>query len=411
MTIKKDESIVDDSKMGKLLGGDQSFTDLPGPGDIVKGTIISAEKKEVLLDINGIMTGIVRGKELFNESSEFSDLQAGDETEATVMTLENELGMVELSFRYAGHQRTWAKLEELQTSSETIVAKVTDANKGGLLVIVNGVSGFLPVSQLSPEYYPRIQGGDKNKILEKLKSHVKKEFPVKVLDVNEQQEKLIVSEKAAWEEEQKDLFSKYNVGDKVDGTITAVTDFGVFIQFGENLEGLVHISELAWQRIEDPKALYKVGDKIKAEIINIDGSKIFLSSKKLKADPWEGVEDKYKVSDVVEGKILKVTPFGFFVELDNDIHGLAHISEMKDPKNTNLEKLGKEGEVKSFKIVSIEAKEHRLGLSFVEGAKGESVKEKDDLQDASGPSESEDSEPEVKAEEVKEEEKEEETKE
>ncbi|MBT4722429.1 S1 RNA-binding domain-containing protein [Candidatus Falkowbacteria bacterium] len=378
MTIKKEETKKVETAMDKLFNDDKAFTKLPEEGDIVEGTVISIEKKEVLLDINGVMTGIIRGKELFNESSEFADLKPGDKTEATVVDLDNELGMIELSFRYAGHQKTWTTLDEYKNSSTVVTAKVTDANKGGLLVSVNGVAGFLPVSQLSPEYYPRIQGGDKNKILEKLKSYVKQEFSVKVLDVNSEQEKLIVSEKASWEEAQKDLFSKYKVGDKVDGKITAVTDFGVFVQFGENLEGLIHISELAWQRIDDPRDLYKVNDELQAEIINIDGSKIFLSSKKLIADPWADVAEKYTVGDVVEGKVLKITSYGLFVELDKNIHGLAHISEMKDPNMSNIEKTVKVGELKKFKIVSIEAKEHRLGLAIAEEGKDKSEKIKEE---------------------------------
>jgi small subunit ribosomal protein S1 len=390
MTIKKEETKKVESAMDKLLNDDKAFSKIPEEGNIVEGTVLSVEKKEVLLDINGVMTGIIRGKELFNESSEFAELKAGDKAEATVIDLDNELGMVELSFRYAGHQKVWTTLEDYRNANTIVTAKVTDANKGGLLVTINGVPGFLPVSQLSPEYYPRIQGGDKNKILEKLKSYVKQEFSVKVLDVNAEQEKLIVSEKASWEEAQKDLFSKYKVGDKVDGKITAVTDFGVFVQFGENLEGLIHISELAWQRIDNPRDLYKVNEEIKAEIINIDGSKIFLSSKKLKEDPWKDVSDKYKVNDEVEGKILKITAYGLFVELDKNIHGLAHISEMKDQNVAIIEKNVKPGEMKKFKIVSIEPKEHRLGLALAEEIKGEpslsreageSIKGKDEEED------------------------------
>jgi small subunit ribosomal protein S1 len=359
--VEKDVTNV--SKMQSLLDDPSFAQKMPAVGDIVKGTIVNASKKEVLLDIGGYATGIIRGKELYTESDEFSLMKPGSEVEATVLELENEKGLLELSFRYAGHQRTWAVLAEAKEKNETVTAKVADANKGGLLITVNHVHGFLPVSQLSPEYYPRIQGGDKNKILEKLKSYVGKSFPVKILDSNEETEKLIVSEKAAWEESQKEIFGKYNVGDVVDGKITAVTDFGVFVEFGENLEGLIHISELAWQRIDNPADLYKVGENLKAEIIKIDGSKIFLSSKKLHEDPWKNVAEKYKTGDIVEGIVLKATPFGLFVELDKDIHGLAHISELSNKPITSLESFAKPGSKMSFKIVSIEPNEHRLGLS------------------------------------------------
>lgn len=358
------DNTVESSEMQKLLDADASLSAFPQMGDIITGTVLSASKKEVLLDINGMMTGIIRGKEMFNESSDFADLKEGDEAEATVLEPENEDGLVELSFRYAGHQKAWAELQKYKTASTIIKARINDANKGGLLISVNNVQGFLPVSQLSPEYYPRIQGGDKNKILEKLKTYVGKDFNVKVLDCDEEAEKLIVSEKAAWEEDQKDVLGQHKVGELVEGKITAITNFGVFVEFGKNLEGLIHISELAWQRIDDPKNLFNVGDTIKAEIIKIDGSKIFLSSKKLKEDPWKDIEKKYKLGDLVEGVVKKTTPFGLFVELDQDIHGLAHISELSDKNITNLDEFCKPGEKMKFKIVSIEPNEHRLGLSL-----------------------------------------------
>lgn len=363
--MSKKKIITDtNSPMQALLEQDAAIKTLPKVGDIITGKVLSASKKEVLLDFSGFMAGIIRGKELYNEAEEFANLKAGDEAEATVLELENEQGMLELSFRYAGHQKTWTTLQDHKAKNESVSAKITDANKGGLLVMINSVPGFLPVSQLSPEYYPRVQGGDKNKILERLKSYVGQSFTVKILDVDPESEKLIVSEKAAWEEAQKDVLSKYNVGDAVEGKITAVTDFGVFVEFGENLEGLIHISELAWQRIDDPKELFKVGDGIKAEIIKIEGSKIFLSSKKLKKDPWSNINDKYHVGDIVDGTVQKTTPFGLFVQLDEDIHGLAHISELSKKKIDSIDEFAKPGTTMKFKIVSIEPAEHRLGLSI-----------------------------------------------
>lgn len=365
---KKEEKVLSE-KMKKLLEDNQQAAKLPEVGDLITGTVVSASKKEVLLDVNGITTGIVRGKELYNESAEFADLKPGDEVEATVMELENEQGMMELSFKYAGHQKAWADLEKYKQENTIIGVKILDANKGGLLISLNHINGFLPVSQLNPEHYPRVPGGDKTKILERLKSYVGEEFKVKIIDADEPQEKLIVSEKAAWEEDQSDILEKYNVGDKIEGEITAITDFGVFVKFGENLEGLAHISELAWQRIDDPNKLFKVGQKIKAEIIKIEGSKIFLSFKKLQKDPWENIEKKYKIGQQVKGKVLKVNPFGLFVELDKDIHGLAHISELTDKQVTNpseLERIAKPGDELDFIIVSIEPDKHRLGLSLAD---------------------------------------------
>src|SRR3989338_2338253 len=250
-----------ESEFKKLLE-DKQYFNLPKIGDLVKGTVISASKNEVYIDLGGIATGLVRGKECYGESEEYRNLKPGDEVEATVLELENENGEVELSFRYAGRQRAWQDIKKVEESGQIINAIITDANKGGLMVKLGSTLGFLPVSQLSPEHYPRVPGGDKNRILEILKSYVSQKFEVKVIDTDENEDKLIVSEKAAWEEKQKDVISSYKVGDTVKGKVTAVTDFGVFVEFGENLEGLIHISELAWQRIDDPADIFKVGDII-----------------------------------------------------------------------------------------------------------------------------------------------------
>lgn len=364
-----------------LAGGD--YLAIPKPGDVVTGRVIGAGRREIRLDINGVMTGVVRGRELFAESSEYGNLDAGVEVEATVLETENENGELELSFRYAGQQKAWETLRGLFTSGEAVETKILEANKGGLIIRLEHISGFLPVSQLSPEHYPRVSGGDKSKILEKLKSYVGMKMKVRVLDVNEEDEKLIVSEKVVWEDSQKNVLSRYNIGDQVEGEITAVADFGAFVKF-DSLEGLVHISEIAWQRIDHPRDLLKIGQKVKAQIIGLEGSKIFLSMKKLVDDPWKSVGERYKVGQEVQGTILKVNPFGFFVELDPEIHGLAHVSELSDKPVTDVHSLGKAGDVVTFKIVSIEPKQHRLGLSLkgvgktdapVEEAKAEEVKE------------------------------------
>jgi ribosomal protein S1 len=337
-------------------------TKIPQPGDIVKGTVISASKAEVKLDIDGIMTGVVRGRELYFESTEYANLKPGSEIEATVMEVENENGELELSFRQAGQKKTWATLLEAFEHKKPISVKINDANRGGLLVSYMQVPAFLPVSQLSPENYPRVSGGDKAKILEKLKSLVGTELKVEIINLDQKEEKLIVSEKNAWHEKQRDVISKYKIGDLVEGTVTAVTNFGVFVSFGDNLEGLVHISELAWQRIDDPGDFYSAGDKIKAEVINIDGAKIFLSVKKLQDDPWKDIDQKYKIGQSYPGTILKINPFGMFVELDKDIHGLAHISQIELAAGQKIDTKYTVGEKKEFTVVSIEPKEHRLGL-------------------------------------------------
>lgn len=358
----------------KLL--DKENLKIPLAGDIVKGTVLAASKAEVKLDIGGITTGVVRGRELYFEAEEYAHLKPGDEVEATIIEEENENGELELSFRSAGQQKAWSTLVDAFENRKILKVKVNDVNKGGLLVSFAQIQGFLPVSQLAPENYPRVNGGDKGKILDKLRSFIGADFEVKVMALDEKDEKLVVSEKEAWQEKQKDIISKYKVGSQVQGSITALTDFGVFVSFGENLEGLIHISELAWQRIEDPSDLFKVGDKVKAEIISIEGAKIFLSAKKLLTDPWHDVESKYKVGQSVSGVILKVNPFGLFVELDKDIHGLSHISQLGLTPGQKINEAYKVGDKKEFTVVSIEPREHRLGLAIVAKEKGAAGAEK-----------------------------------
>src|SRR3989339_177086 len=329
-------NMVDEKKgsFADLLKG--FFSTLPKVGDLVKGKVVAIDAGEVRLDISGVITGVVRGQELFSESCEYADLKIGDEVEATVVEQENENGETELSFRAAGHKLIWQRMAKYMEDGITIPVKVVSANRGGLMMQVDALSGFLPVSQLNPDHYPRVPGGDKNRILEHLKSLAGKTMQVKVIDVSENDDKLIVSEKAVWEDDQKAVLDSYKVGDIVEGEISALTSFGAFVKFGQDLEGLVHISEIAWQRIDHPKDILKVGDKVKAQVIQLDRSKIYLSIKRLVDDPWKSVKDKYKVGDKVSGKILKIEPFGLMVALDKDIHGLAHISELADEGISNL---------------------------------------------------------------------------
>ncbi|OGH69247.1 MAG: hypothetical protein A3D53_01485 [Candidatus Magasanikbacteria bacterium RIFCSPHIGHO2_02_FULL_45_10] len=363
---------------------------VPKVGDVVKGKVISVDRNEIHIDIDGMTTGVVRGRELFAESSEYASLKKGEEVESTVIDLENENGEMELSFRIAGYAKAWDTMKQWLKDGLTIKTKILSANKGGLMLQVEALHGFMPVSQLSPDNYPRVAGGDKNRILEKLREMVGREMEVKVIDVNEADEKLIVSERAVWEDSQKAVLESYKIGDVVDGEVSALTSFGAFLKFGQGLEGLVHISEIAWQRIDHPKDVLKVGDQVKAQIIQLDHSKIYLSVKRIVEDPWKSVKDKYKIGDKVKGKVLKIETFGLMIGLDKDIHGLAHISELSDEPITNLYDKFKIGETQEFEIVSLEPTEHRLGLKLagVKGKSGRAVQkvtekkaEKEDIKD------------------------------
>lgn len=354
---------------GKLLE-EQGLSKIPKVGDLISGKVVSIARNEIRIDIPGFRTGVVRGKELFEIKTETALLKPGDAVEATVLELENESGHVELSLRFAGTRKLWDQLSELKNSRSTTEVTVLDANKGGLLVRFDRSSAFLPVSQLAPEHYPRVADGEKTKILEKLKSFVGAVLRVKVIDANEGENKIIVSEKAVWEDEQSAVLSAYKIGDAVEGTVSATTDFGAFVKFpagadpANALEGLVHISEIAWQRIDHPKDLLKVGDAVKAQIIGIQGSKLFLSIKRLTDDPWKLVAERYHVGDAVKGKIIKANPFGFFVELDPEIHGLAHMSEISEKPVADASEIAKVGDTLEWKIISLDPAEHRLGLSL-----------------------------------------------
>jgi len=367
--------------MEKLMESEQQPA-IPKVGDLVECDVLSVSKNEVLLDIDGLTTGIVRGRELIDESGIYSNIKTSDKVKATVIDMENERGHMELSFRFVGHKKAWDDLHALYKKGDVVSVPVSEANRGGLMVKVGNIEGFLPVSQLTVDHYPRVEGGDKSKILEILNNYIGQDFKVRIIDVDEVDSKLIVSERAAWEEKQKAAMSKYKVGDIVDGQITGVVDFGAFVEFGDNLEGLIHISELAWQRIDNPSDFVNVGEKVKCKIISIDNSKISLSIKALQKDPWVAASKKYTIGQVIKGKVLKINPFGIFVELDKEIHGLAHISELSEKRINNPSEVVKEGKEYSFKILSVEPDNHRLGLSL-KALKDKTVKDKGDSESSS----------------------------
>lgn len=362
--------ITEASSMEDLMTNDEIV--FPKVGDVVEGKIIEITSSAVYLDIAPFGTGIVLGREMKDGMSS-GKLAVDEKVTATITDLESEDGFIELSIREASQEKAWEDLERKLASQEKVKTRVINANKGGLLIEVNGISGFLPVSQLSSKNYPRVEDGDKNKILGMLKKLINQELEVRVLDADKETEKLIVSEKAAQKEKDRAVISNLKVGDVVSGEVSGVVDFGAFIKFlpldkkaeevreEEKLEGLVHISELAWQLIENPRDIIKVGNKVKAQIIGIDEDKISLSIRVLEKDPWSVIE--YQVGDVVKGKVHKINHFGAFVYLNKDIHGLAHISEMTETyPGKNIEEMIKVGEEYDWKILSIEPKDHRMGL-------------------------------------------------
>lgn len=360
---------------------------IPRVGDVIEATVIDISASVVLLDIGPIGTGMVIGREAKSGLSDDEKLRPGSKVQATVVSLDNDEGYIELSIREASYERAWDDLRSKMVNEETIYVKMLDANKGGLMVEVNGVVGFLPVSQLSSKNYPRVEDGDKNKILDLLKRLVGQELSVRIIDINQEDEKLIVSEKAALSDRERKAIAGLHVGDVIHGEVSGVVDFGAFVKFvpshietkdeDSKLEGLIHISELAWQLIDNPREVIKVGDRTEAKIIGIDDTRISLSIKALKEDPWTKITEKYTVGQIYKGKVDKINHFGAFVYLDNDIHGLAHVSEFQEMYPGK--KLDEKIEVKKeymWKVLSIEPREHRMGLVLIDEKKMRELEEK-----------------------------------
>src|SRR4030042_6465035 len=263
---------------------------LPKAGDVIEGKIIALDSNAIYLDLGNFGTGIVMGREIKDGLGATDKLKIGDSVSATVTDLDNEDGYIELSIREASIERAWQDLEEKQLNGKVFETKIFTANKGGLIVEVNGIRGFFPVSQLTNEHYPRVEEGEKSKILEKLRSFIGTEMKVKVIDTDREGEKLIVSEKAAYSDEEKRALSELKVGDVIEGEVSGVVDFGAFVKFlppskldsmheEDKLEGLVHISELAWQLIDNPREVVKTGDKRETQIIGIDDTPLSPSIK------------------------------------------------------------------------------------------------------------------------------------
>ena len=342
---------------------------LPRVGDIIDGRVLEKGKSAIFLDLGNFKTGIIFGKEYQASKETLKKLKIGDPISAKIVDLENEEGYVELSIFEAGQELAWDNLHQKKEKGETITVRFDRVNKGGLLTEVAGIPAFLPVSQLSPENYPRVEGGDSTKILKELQKFVGKELEVKIFDISQRDNKLILSEKASGDQKMRIMLENYKIGDVVEGEITAVLDFGAFIKFkkeadAELIEGLIHISELDWRLIENPTDVVKVGEKVKAKIIDISNNKVSLSLKALKKDPWEGIDKKYSKGDIVNGKVTKFNPFGAFVQIDSKIQGLIHISEIGT--RTKMEEKLKIGDKYDFKILSISPEEHKMSLKLAQ---------------------------------------------
>ena len=328
-------------------------------GDVVEGIVETVKKHEVWVDLGPQGLGLVVRKEI----GYGVELDTGSAVTASVIDPELEEGYALLSLRKAAKERGWDELIKAFENEETIEIQAYDANRGGLLIQHEGIRGFLPVSQLSAEHYPRVAGADKDEILQRLNSLVKIPLKVRILDISQKQNKLIFSEKEAIREDMKERFEKLKVDDTVTGTITGVVDFGAFVNVS-GIEGLIHISEISWDRVEDPNDYVKVGDQLEAKIIAIDKDRLSLSLKQLQEDPWVKETEKFKKGDNVEGTVTRITPFGAFIQISPAVEALVHISELGDGDDADPEKLFKLNEKKSFTILDIDKDARKISLSL-----------------------------------------------
>jgi small subunit ribosomal protein S1 len=334
----------------------------PAEGDLVEGPIIGIDKSKVFIDLKPFGTGIIYGREFLNARDVLRKVNIGDNIAAKIVDTDGADGYIELSLKEARQALVWGEAEDAILKKTVFELPIREANKGGLILEWQGIQGFLPASQLKAEHYPRVADGDKDKILEELRELMGKKLSVSIITADSKEGKLIFSEKDSQKKDKGKIIDKYQVGDVLEGEVTGTVDFGIFVKLEEGLEGLVHISEIEWGLVEDPRALYSVGDNVGIKVIEIKDGKISLSIKALKDNPWVAAEKKYKKGDIVTGVVIKYNKHGALASIEEGVAGLVHISEFKDEQGLrNTLELGK---TYPFKITIFEPKEQRMTLSF-----------------------------------------------
>ena len=329
-------------------------------GDVIEGTVTSVKKHEIWVDLGANGVGVVMRREIGGSQK----INEGDKVTTSVVDPEMDEGYSLLSMKRAVKDRGWDELQRIFEAREIIEITPYDANRGGLLVEMEGIRGFLPVSQLAAGHYPRVTGADKDEILQKLNALTGNIIRARILDVNKRDNKLIFSEKEAIKDDMQNRFSELKVGDDVEGVVTGVIDFGAFVNV-DGIEGLVHISEISWERVEDPRKYIKTGQQIKAKIIAIDKDRLSLSMKQMQEDPWLQDVKSFKKGITVEGKVTRITPFGAFVQISPSVEALVHVSEMSsDDDSVDPEKIFQLNEKKQFKVIDIDLNARKIALSL-----------------------------------------------
>ncbi|OGF65955.1 hypothetical protein A3I27_04885 [Candidatus Giovannonibacteria bacterium RIFCSPLOWO2_02_FULL_43_11b] len=336
---------------------------LPRAEDIIEVKFLEKSGARAFFELGPMGCGKVYGREYILAKDIIKTLKKGDAVMAKVLDIENEDGYVELSLRDAGKDIVWKEADELMKKKEVLELLVIEANKGGLVLEWKKIKGFLPASQLKTSHYPRVEGGDKDRIFSELKKLEGQKLGVTMIAIDPKENKIIFSEKGADAADLSLLTSKYQIGQVIDGEITGVVDFGVFIKLEEGLEGLSHLSELDWSLVQNPHELFKIGERVSAKIIGIEGGRVSLSLKALKQDPWTMVAEKYNKGDIVQGKVLRFNKYGSLIEVENGVSGLCHISEFStgDKMREKLEI----GQTYPFQITLFESRERRMTLSYL----------------------------------------------
>ena len=365
MNTDKDTTVVAESSVLRALFDKSAVR--PEIDALVEGPVISIEKASVYIDLAPYGTGIIYGREFMNAKDIIRKIAIGDVVKAKVVDGENDNGYIELSLKEAKQALVWGEAEKLIKSKTILEIPVKEANKGGLILEWNGIQGFLPASQLKPEHYPRVEDSDKDKILKELKKLVGKKISVIMLNALPKEGKLIFSEKENNPEERQEVVGKYHVGQEIECEVAGIVDFGIFLKVEEGLEGLVHISEIDWGLVEDPRTMFKLGDKVKAKIIEIKDGKISLSVKALKENPWKEFEGKLKKGDIIKGAVIKFNKHGALVSIKEGVAGLVHNS-LFGGESKLREKL-ELGKTYNFQITLFEPKDQRMTLAFLEEKK------------------------------------------
>ena len=353
--------------MESLLNEQELNVDLPQVGEIRSGIIASVSPSQILVSIGAKSEGVISGRELDQLSAEEREaLQVGQEIHVFVINPEDANGNVVLSLKRAQEELSWENVERLVTSDEVVDSKIMGFNKGGLIVAVEGLRGFVPSSQISAMRRGQSTGDTPEQRWQKM---IGQPISVRVIEVDRERRRLILSERAASTESRQSIkervIEELEEGKVYTGRVTSLANFGAFININ-GADGLVHLSELSWEHIEHPREVLEVGQEVKVKVINVDREKkrIGLSVRALQDDPWKSRVEKYSVGQLVEGVITRLTKFGAFARLEGDIEGLIHISEIAEHRIEHPKEVLKEGEVKSLRVIRIDPDQHRIGLSL-----------------------------------------------